>query len=164
MVDEVPEAPAAEATTEDRTSEWKPGFNEYLLGGVIVLVLFVIGMGAALYLLPGDHLELSELQPVARVARVTEFPPGASRIVNWGAHVVLAVHVEGREYYAVQGTAPTDGCILEWDAVSQRIVSPCSYLVYDLHGNVVRGLTTVPLHRYAVFEREGIVYVTERLR
>jgi len=40
-------------------------------------------------------------------------------------------------------------------------VSPCSYLVYDLHGNVVRGLTTVPLRRYGVFVREGIVYVTE---
>ena len=40
-------------------------------------------------------------------------------------------------------------------------MSPCSYLVYDLHGNVVRGLTTVPLQRYGVFERQGAVYVRE---
>jgi hypothetical protein len=32
--------------------------------------------------------------------------------------------------------------------------------VYDLHGNVVRGLSTVPLQRYEVFVRSGVVYVT----
>jgi hypothetical protein len=34
-------------------------------------------------------------------------------------------------------------------------------VVYDLHGNVVRGLTTVPLLRYDAFVRQGAVYVTE---
>jgi hypothetical protein len=42
-----------------------------------------------------------------------------------------------------------------------RVVSSCSYVVYDLHGNVVRGLTRVPLQRFAVFVRQGAVYVTE---
>lgn len=156
MVDEIPEVRAD-------ASGWKAGFNEYLLGGVIALTLVTLVMGVGLYLLPADYPQLPELQRVARVARVSEFPVGASRIENWGTRIVLVVHAGEGDYYALQGTAPTDGCILEWDAVSQRIVSPCSYLVYDLHGNVVRGLTTVPLLRYAVFEREGSIYITERL-
>ena len=32
--------------------------------------------------------------------------------------------------------------------------------VKQVHGNVVRGLTTVPLRRFAVFVRQGDVYVT----
>jgi nitrite reductase/ring-hydroxylating ferredoxin subunit len=141
---------------------WKPGFNEYLLGGVVALTLVGLALAAALYLLPGDYLQIPELQPAARVARLADFPVGASRVVSWGTRVVLVVHAGDRDYAALQGTSPIDGCILEWDAVSLRIVSPCTHLVYDLHGNVVRGLTTVPLQHYAVFVRQDAVYVTER--
>lgn len=163
MVDEVPDTHARAEIFDGDALGVKLGFNEYLLGGVIVLALAAIATGVGLYLLPGDYAQLPELQPVARVARTSDFPPGASRVVNWGTRIVLVVHAAEGDLYALQGTAPTDGCILEWDEVSQRIVSPCSYLVYDLHGNVVRGLTTVPLLRYSAFAREGSVYITERL-
>jgi len=140
---------------------WKPGFNEYLLVAVILLTLVTVGLGIGVYLLPGDYLQIPELQPAVRVARQSDFPVGASRVVSWGARIVLVVRAEDREYSALQGTSPIDGCILDWDAASLRVVSPCGYVVYDLHGNVVRGLTTVPLQRFAVFERQGAVYVTE---
>ena len=139
----------------------KAGFNEYLLAAVIVLTLAMVALGIAVYLLPGDYLQIPELQPAVRVARQSDFPVGASRVVSWGARIVLVVRAGDREYSALQGTSPIDGCILEWDAGSLRVVSPCSYVVYDLHGNVVRGLTTVPLQRFAVFVRQGAVYVTE---
>ncbi len=139
----------------------KAGFNEYLLAGVVVLTLATMALGVAAYLLPGEYLQIPELQPAARVARQSDFPVGASRVLNWGTRVLLVVHAGDQEYAALQGTSPIDGCILEWDATSLRVVSPCSYVVYDLHGNVVRGLTTVPLQRYAVFVRQGAVYVTE---
>jgi len=143
----------------DEALAWDPGFNEYLLGGVIVLALVLAALGAAWYLLPGDHLDLPELQPAVRVASA-EMPDSASRVITWGPRVVLVVR-NGDAYAALQGTSPIDGCILEWDRASARIVSPCSYVVYDLHGNVVRGLTTVPLLRYDAFVRQGAVYVTE---
>jgi nitrite reductase/ring-hydroxylating ferredoxin subunit len=139
----------------------RAGFNEYLLAGVVVLTLGTVALGIPSYLLPGEHLQIPELQPAVRVARQADFPVGASRVLNWGTRIVLVVHSEAREYSALQGTSPIDGCILDWDAASLRVVSPCSYVVYDLHGNVVRGLTTVPLQRYAVFVRQGAVYVTE---
>ena len=139
----------------------KAGFNEYLLAAVVVLTLAMGALGVAVYLLPGEYLQIPELQPAVRVARQSDFPVGASRVLNWGTRVLLVVHAGDQEYSALQGTSPIDGCILEWDATSLRVVSPCSYLVYDLHGNVVRGLTTVPLQRYAVFVRQGAVYVTE---
>ena len=138
---------------------WEPGFNEYLLGGVILLTLVLASLGVAGYLLPGDHLAVPELQPAVRVAS-TDMPDSASRVITWGPRVVLVVR-SGDEFAALQGTSPIDGCILEWDRASARIVSPCSYVVYDLHGNVVRGLTTVPLLRYDAFVRQGAVYVTE---
>ncbi|HEX7121325.1 MAG TPA: hypothetical protein VF178_03065 [Gemmatimonadaceae bacterium] len=146
---------------DDTEPGWQLGFNEYLLGGVVLVTLVGVALAIALYLLPGDYLQIPELQPTVRVARQADFPVGASRIVNWGTRVVLVVHAGEGEYSALEGSSPIDGCILNWDAVSLRVVSPCSYLVYDLHGNVVRGLTTVPLQRYAVFVRQGAVYVRE---
>lgn len=139
---------------------WRPGFNEFLLGGIVLLMLVGAGMAVGLYLLPGEHLQLAELQPAVRVARQPDLPVGASRVVTWGERIILVVHSDEQTYAALQGTSPLDGCILRWDLPSLRVVSPCSYLVYDLHGNVVRGLTTVPLERYGVFVREGVVYVT----
>lgn len=140
---------------------WKASFNEYLLGGLILLTVVFAALGMFVYLLPGDYLQTPELQPTMRVAQQDGFPIGASRVVTWGPRIVLVVHSADQEYHALQGTSPLDGCILNWDPVSLRVVSPCSFMVYDLHGNVVRGLTTVPLLRYAVFVRQGIVYVTE---
>jgi nitrite reductase/ring-hydroxylating ferredoxin subunit len=122
----------------------------------------VVGMVLAvgLYLLPPEHLQIAELQPAFRVAREADFPVGTSRVVNWGDQVVLVVRTGDQTYAALRGTAPTDGCILSWDPASLRVLSPCTYLIYDLHGNVVRGLSTVPLQRYAAFVRDGVVYIT----
>lgn len=139
----------------------KAGFNEYLLATVVLFSTVLLALGIGLYLLPADYLQIPELQPVARVAAQADLPVGASRVVSWGPKIVLIVRTGEREYAALQGNSPIDGCILEWDAASSRVVSPCNHLVYDLHGNVVSGLTTVPLRRYSVFVRQGIVYVKE---
>ncbi len=147
----------AERTVE--TPGWRAGFSEYLLGGIVVLMVVGLILILFLYLLPPEHLQLAELQPAYRVATESEMPVAASRIVNWGDEIILVIRTGEGTYTALQGTAPNDGCILSWDATSLRVVSPCSYLVYDLHGNVVRGLTTVPLQRYPVFIRDGVVYV-----
>lgn len=156
-------APGAERTTggegESRTPQ--AGFNEYLLVGVIILAIATVALGIGFYLLPGDYLQIPELQPAARVVRESDFPVGGSRVVSWGPRIVLVVRTGEREYSALQGTSPIDGCMLDWDVASLRVVSPCTYVVYDLHGNVVRGLTAVPLQRFAVFVRQGAVYVTE---
>ena len=156
-------SPDAEKTTggggESRTRQ--AGFNEYLLVAVIALTIVTIALGIGFYLLPGDYLQIPELQPAARVVRESDFPVGGSRVVSWGPRIVLVVRTGEREYSALQGTSPIDGCMLDWDEASLRVVSPCTYVVYDLHGNVVRGLTTVPLQRFAVFVRQGAVYVTE---
>jgi nitrite reductase/ring-hydroxylating ferredoxin subunit len=92
---------------------------------------------------------------------VAEFPVGASRVVSWGERVILVVRSSENQYSALQGTAPNNGCILRWDDQSRRVVSPCSYLVYDLHGHVVAGLTTEPLQQYKVSVRGGVVAVTD---
>lgn len=163
-----PHRQAREAPLSTPTSHPEPdaphefGFNEYLLGGVVGLTVFTVLLGIGLYLLPGKTLQIPELQPALRVADEADFPVGASRLVNWGEESVLVVRSGAAEYDAVQGTSPADGCLLRWDPASIRILSPCKFVVYDLHGNVVRGLTTVPLHRYTVFVRGGTVYVSGR--
>lgn len=129
---------------------------------MVTLTVFLILMGFGLYLRPGDHLQIPELEPTVRVADVSALPVGGSRMVTWGSDPILVVRSGQEEYHALAGTSTLDGCLLRWDPESLRIVSPCNYLVYDLHGNVVRGLTTVPLNRYTVFVRSGIVYVTGR--
>ena len=142
-------------------ARWKPGLNEYVLGGVIFLTVVFIGFAALLYLAPGNYLQVPELQPVLRVAKQDDFPLGASRVVSWGARSVLVVHNAAAEYTALEGASPIDGCMLYWDPVPMQVTSPCSDVVYDLHGNVVRGLTTVPLRRYSVFVQDGTVFVKE---
>jgi len=137
------------------------GFNELLLGAVIALIVTLVAIIMVAYVLPGEPLEIPQLQPAARVAREADFPVGASRLVRWGDRAVLVIRGEAGRFFALDAISPRDGCLLEWEEAALRIVSPCSYVVYDLHGNVVTGLTTAPLTRFAVFVRDGTVYVTE---
>ena len=121
-----------------------PGLSGLALIGVILFSVTFAGIVTAVYLLPPEHLRIPELQPAVRVAKETDFPIGASRIVAWGDEPILVVR--GRErFWAVQGTSPFDGCVLRWEAESLRVVSPCTYVVYDLRGNVVSGLSLIPL-------------------
>ena len=126
--------------------------------GASGLITFVI---VAFFLLPPPYLKVPDIQPVVRVARLADFPVGTSRMVTWGERSVLVVRRDAEAFFAVQGTAPSDGCFLEWNADALRIESPCTYVVYDLDGNVVEGLTRTPLQRFRVFERNGTLYVTE---
>jgi nitrite reductase/ring-hydroxylating ferredoxin subunit len=135
--------------------------NRLLLAGVLVVTAFAVLLVMVLYLLPTQRLQIPELQPAIRVARVADFPVGTGRVVNWGSRVVLVVRRSAAMYYAVEGTAPSDGCLLKWDEQGLQIVSPCTHVVYDLHGTVVTGLTTVPLRRYGVFVHGDAVYVME---
>lgn len=142
-----------------RRGTW--GFAEILLAGVILAIATSAGLVLGLYVLPREPVAIPELEPAVRVGEESGFPVGASRVQNWGDRIILVVREGERRYYALEGTSPLDGCILRWDPESLRVVSPCAYVVFDLHGNVVEGLTTVPLRRYSAFVRSGVVYVTE---
>ena len=139
---------------------WERGFIERLIGGIVILTLVMIVLGAWFYLTPEDYLQTPELQPALRVTRAGQIPVGGSRVVTWGRRTILVVRHAEQQYAAVGGLSPIDGCILRWDAPSLRVVSPCSFVVYDLDGSVVRGNTMVPLQRYSVFIRHGDLYVT----
>lgn len=163
-VDGSPAPPRAEAegsaTGGAAPPAWRPGFNEFLLAGIVALMLVGAGLSFVLYALPVPHLQLAELQPSFRIAHTVDFPVAESRVVHWGDRVVLVIRTGEDRYAALEGVSPIDGCILEWDPASVHVRSPCTDLQYDLHGNVVRGLTTVPLQRYAVFVRQGVAYLT----
>jgi nitrite reductase/ring-hydroxylating ferredoxin subunit len=134
--------------------------NGLLLIGVLLLMMLIGGIAVTLYLLPTDSLRLPELQPFARVGDDAGFPVGASRTVTWGDAIILVVRSGEMEFAALEGVSPSDGCLLEWDAEAFRVVSPCTYTVHDLRGDVVEGLTRLPLRKYAVYVRDGVVYVT----
>lgn len=136
-------------------------FAGQLLGGVILVMLTLAALGLAVFLLPARHAAAPGVGAAAPVTAEEDFPVGSSRIINWGERIILVVRQGERDYYAVQGTAPTDGCILDWDPKAARVVSPCSYEAFDVHGNAVAGLSTSPLRRYAVFLRNDFVYVTD---
>lgn len=135
------------------------GFNDLLLGAVIFFIVFGIVFATTLYVMPGEHLEIPEAQPAVRVAREADFPVSGSRMVRWGERAILVIRSSTDRFVAVQGTAPSDGCLLEWEEEALRIVSPCTYVVYDLEGRPVTGLSTRPLQGYPVFLRDGVVYV-----
>ena len=135
------------------------GLTTLALVAVILFSVTFAGLVTAVYLLPPEHLRISELQPAVRVANEADFPVGASRVVAWGHEAILVVRGAER-FHAVQGTSPFDGCILRWEMESQRVVSPCTNVVYDLRGNVVAGLSMAPLKPFTVFVRRGTVYVT----
>jgi nitrite reductase/ring-hydroxylating ferredoxin subunit len=140
------------------------GFTELLLGGVIAL-MYTLGLIAiVIYVTPSKHLEIPEVQAAIRVAREADFPVGSSRVRNWGEEVILIVRPDSTDYFAVQAISPADGCILRWDPESTRVYSPCRYMVYHLRGDVVAGLSTQALKRYAVSVREGVIYVSEGVR
>lgn len=136
------------------------GVNELLLLGVLLVILTTLGLAFVLYVLPRDPLSIPKLQPAVRVGTDSELPVGSSRIVSWGEDVILVVRAHDG-FYAVEGASPFDECILRWEDESSRVISPCSNVVYDLRGNVVLGLSTIPLRPYGVVVRDGVVYVTE---
>ena len=147
----------------DQSSGDAPRFDfaGQLLGGVILVISTLVILALIVFLLPARHAEVSAREPAAAVTAEADFPVGSSRIINWGERIILVVRRAEREYYALQGTTTTDGCILDWDEEAGRVVSPCSYVVFDVHGNAVAGLSTSPLRRYAVFVRNDVVYVTD---
>lgn len=140
------------------------GFTELLLGGVIVLMITLGGIAMAFYVLPGEHLEIPELQPVIRVVEESNFPVGSSRVRNWADEIILVVRPDSLRYFALQGVSPVDGCIVRWDSEASRVYSPCRYAVYDLRGDVVAGLSNQALKRYEVSVRDGVVYVSRGLQ
>ena len=144
-----------------KAGESRGGFGDLLLAGVILVMFACVGIGLALYLLPGDALQVPGNQPELRIAHESEFPVGASRVESWGDAIILVIRPQAERYVALQGTSPDQGCILRWDEKSRRVLSPCRYAVYDLQGNVVSGLTRQPLRRYQVFLREGVVFVVD---
>jgi nitrite reductase/ring-hydroxylating ferredoxin subunit len=135
-------------------------FESILLIGLLMLLALLLGLFAIFYAMPADHLTLPDRQSALRMGRVEEIPVGSSRVNNWGEEVVLLVRVTEDEFRAVQGTSTLDGCILGWDSVALRVVSPCGYQLYDLRGRAVEGLTTRPLKRYGVSVQRGLVFVT----
>ncbi len=136
-------------------------FTGLLLAGIVLLLLTLGGLVIAVYVGPGNPAKPLVTATTVAVASEVDFPVGASRIVNRADRIILVVRRGEREYYALQGTAPTDGCILRWDDEAGRVTSPCNHLLYDVRGNAVAGLSTEPLRRYAVVIRDGFVYVTD---
>lgn len=139
-------------------------FTEILLAGVILLMITAVVLAIGLYVMPSEHLEMPELQPVVRVTREVDFPVGSSRVRNWGDRAILIVRPDSVRYFALQGASPADGCLLRWDQEALRVYSPCRYALYDLRGDVVAGLSTQALERYTVSVRDGVIYVSEGTR
>lgn len=140
------------------------GFTEIQLGGVILLIITLAIIAMTFYVNPAENLDIPEVQPAIRVAREADFPVGSSRIRSWGDEVILIIRPDSLHYFALQATSPPDGCILRWDPDASRIYSPCRYMVYDLRGDVISGLSTQALKSFAVSVREGVIYVSEGVR
>lgn len=142
----------------------KPGrdrdFGTFLLNSILGIVFLLATAMVAVYVVPPEHLLIPQHQVSIRVARVADFTVGSSRMETWGEQAILVVRNGDDEYAALQGISPVDACLLEWDAESMRVASPCGHVLYDLRGQAVEGLTTEPLQRYDVFVRDGVVYVT----
>lgn len=137
-------------------------FTRLLLVGTLVFSAACGVLVGVLYLLPPEYLQIKDVQEVVQVAPEADFTVGTSRMVLWGDRSVLVIRRASDQYSALHGTDPYDDCFLRWDADAQHVTSPCTYVVYDLQGRVIGGLTTESLRRYRVFTRNGIVYVTER--
>lgn len=148
----------------ERTRFSELGFDGLLFTGVILLMVTLVSLAAAFYAFPSESLEIPELQPVIRIAREDDFPVGSSRIRTWGDRTILVVRFSEERYFALQGVSPADGCLLRWEATSLRIYSPCRYVVYDLLGDVIAGISTQALRRYPVSVRDGVVYVSDPQR
>lgn len=138
----------------------KRDFGTFLLNSVLGVV-FLIGLAiAVIYTVPPEHLIIPQHEVAIRVARVGDFTVGSSRMETWGEQAILVVRNSENQFSALAGVSPVDGCLLQWDAESMRVSSPCGHQLYNLRGQAVEGLTTEPLQRYDVFVRDGVVYVT----
>lgn len=135
-------------------------FGTFLLNSVLGVVFLIALAITAIYTVPPEHLIIPQHEIAMRVARVEDFAVGSSRMETWGEQAILVVRHGERDYSALHGVSPVDGCLLEWDPEAVRVASPCGHVLYNLRGQAVEGLTQEPLQRYDVFVRDGVVYVT----
>lgn len=145
---------------DNATRNQKIDSGSYLLNSLIAVVFLAALAITVAYTVPPEHLVIPQHEVAVRVAREEGFPVGSSRTVTWGDLAILVVRQGESQYAALQGVSPVDGCLLRWDAQAMSVISPCGHVVYNLRGHAVEGLTTEPLQRYAVFLRNGVVYVT----
>lgn len=138
-------------------SRWD--FWDWCLAG---LGVFGVAMGLfifLLYALPQEPLVIPDVQASIRVAELEDFPVNTDRLELWGDQWILVVRMPSGEVTAVEGRSPADGCQLAWDHELLRIVSPCSYQIYNPYGFVVAGLDNRDLRRYPVLIRDGVVSI-----
>jgi len=144
------------------TEKGKRDLGNSLLPGVITLAAFAMLLIVTLYAMPPHHLAVPQHEASLRIADTTDFQVRTSKMRNWGDDIILVVRAAENDYRALEGVSPVDGCLLEWDAESLRVTSPCGHQLYDLHGYAVAGLTTQPLGRFGTYVRDGVLYVTRR--
>ena len=137
-------------------------FWDWCLAGLFVVAGALALLIYFLYALPREPLVIPATQDALHVGELGEIPVNSSRLERWGSELILVVRAEADEVTAVSGVSPGDGCVLEWDPVTQQVLSPCRYEAYNHHGGVIDGLSDTPLLTYPVRIRDNNVYIGSR--
>lgn len=128
--------------------------------GRLLLGLWGVGLFAGLvrYLRPaaGQHRR-SELVIPAR--EVQNLAVGKAMLIAHGSQPIHLLRLGEREFLALSASCTHLRCVLEFDAADRVFICPCHDGQFDLNGNVLAGLPTVPLPSYRAAYRFGDVVI-----
>jgi len=68
----------------------------------------------------------------------------------------IIIRITKNTFKAFSYVCTHNGCILGYDKNTNALVCPCQCGIYDLEGNVIRGMPVKPLRQFTV-QREGDV-------
>lgn len=94
-----------------------------------------------------------------RVSEESRIPPGEGELIIFRGQPVWVLHLE-RGFVALSALCTHKSCLLEWEKDKGVLSCPCHMGLFDIRGNVLKGLPPRPLPRFRVAVLGGEIYLS----
>lgn len=129
---------------------------DYLIGIAVVLLAGIFLYPPLQILWPREHLPI-ESSLMVPVAEERDLLPGSALHFIYQGQRYMVFNLKGRLFAVSAVCAEKDG-VLRWDEPRRLLVCPGHGEAYDVHGNVVAGLSSTPLTTLNISVAGGKIY------
>lgn len=143
------------------TSLNRKQFLNLFLGGGVAGLLASIGYPVLRYLVPPEQ---AEAEPNSqKVGPVSDFTPGTSKLVKFGAKPVIVIRDLKGVFHALSASCTHLDCIVQYSKDRELVWCACHNGKYDLSGRNISGPPPRPLDPFVVQIAGGMVTVAKRV-
>jgi Rieske Fe-S protein len=129
---------------------------DYLIGISVLILTGILIFPPLSILWPRAHQPIVSSLMVP-VADEEDLLPGSSLPFVYRGQRYLAVNVR-EQLFALSAACSETGGLIQWDEPKRLLVCPSNGGTYDVHGNVVSGLSSKPLETLNIRVAGGKIY------